>query len=162
MSITPAAVERVTLRRVTAETVTDVCHLSETLSPAQREMVADNGQSIAEAHFSENAWFRAIYLGEEIVGFVMVHVGADWHDGISCPGAFLWRLMVAGGEQGKGIGAKALALVIADLRARGFKELFVSYGLGEASPEPFYRGLGFVPTGAMVGEEVEAKLVFAD
>jgi diamine N-acetyltransferase len=45
----------ITLRRISALTVCDVCELSETLSDEQRNMVADNGTSIAEAHFSENA-----------------------------------------------------------------------------------------------------------
>ncbi|MBF6223479.1 GNAT family N-acetyltransferase, partial [Nocardia abscessus] len=68
----PQADQQITLRRITAWTVTDICDLSETLSDEQREMVADNAVSIAEAHFSENAWFRAIYLDETPVGFVML------------------------------------------------------------------------------------------
>ncbi|MEW5699369.1 hypothetical protein [Pseudomonas synxantha] len=50
--------------------------LSETLPAAQRSMIADNGASIAEAHFSENAWFRAIYADETLIGFIMLHIGA--------------------------------------------------------------------------------------
>lgn len=160
--ITPAHPERVTLRRITAETVTDVCELSETLSRAQRDMVADNAFSIAEAHFSENAWFRAIYRGEDIAGFIMLHIGSDWHDGVSCPGAFLWRLMVGGDFQGQGVGAAAVGLAIRELRARNFAELYVSFGLGEGGPEGFYQRLGFTRTGDMVGDEAEAVLRFAD
>lgn len=42
--------------RITAATVLDICQLSETLSPAHQGMVAGNAVSIAQAHFSENAW----------------------------------------------------------------------------------------------------------
>jgi len=140
--------------------VFDVCELSETLSEEQRGKVADNGTSIAEAHYSENAWFRAIYADETLVGFILLHFGADPDDGIDCPGAFLWRLMVGGPFQGKGYGQQAIALAIRDLQARGFTALYTSYGLGPASPEGFYRRLGFQPTGEMYEDEVEAVLTF--
>ncbi len=38
--------------RITARTVRQICELSETLTPQQRKMVADNADSIALAHFS--------------------------------------------------------------------------------------------------------------
>lgn len=155
-----SAVE-VSLRRISAQTVSDICDLSETLSEAQRNKVADNGTSIAEAHFSENAWFRAVYADEVPVGFVMLHTGSDY-DVIDCPGAFLWRFMIAGPFQRMGYGEKAIALVVREMKARGFAELFTSYGLGEASPEGFYKRLGFVTTGETYDDEVEAVLSFAN
>ncbi len=151
----------VSFRRISAATVSDVCELSETLTDEQRNMVADNGTSIAEAHFSENAWFRAIYADDTLIGFVMLHIGADHDDGIDCPGVFLWRLMIAGPFQGKGFGEQTIALLRRDLKVRGYTELFVSYGQGPGSPEGFYRRLGFVPTGEMYGDEAEAVLKFA-
>jgi diamine N-acetyltransferase len=151
----------VSLRRISAQTVSDICDLSETLSEAQRNKVADNGTSIAEAHFSENAWFRAVYADEVPVGFVMLHIGSDY-DVIDCPGAFLWRFMIAGPFQRMGYGEKAIALVVREMKARGFSELFTSYGLGEASPEGFYKRLGFVTTGETYDDEVEAVLSFAN
>jgi hypothetical protein len=81
--------------RITARTVHQICQLSETLAPVQRRMVADNALSIAEAHFSEQAWLRAIYADETPVGFIMTHTGSDYDDGIDCPGVFLWRLIIA-------------------------------------------------------------------
>ena len=51
----------VSLREVTAETVRTVCDLS--VAPDQRRFVATNAQSIAEAYFSREAWFRAVYAG---------------------------------------------------------------------------------------------------
>ncbi|MEI2300371.1 GNAT family N-acetyltransferase [Ensifer sp. MJa1] len=108
------SVAEVTFRRISALTVCDVCELSETLSNEQRNMVADNGTSIAEAHFSENAWFRAIYADEMLVGFIMLHEGSDWDDGIDCPGVYLWRFMIARPFQGRGFGKQAIALVVRD------------------------------------------------
>ena len=145
-------------RRITAQTVNAICALSETLSPAQRKMVADNAFSIAEAHFSESAWMRAIYADDTPIGFLMLHTGSDYDDGIDCPGVFLWRFMISGPYQGKGYGRQAIALLLAHLRAQGIPELTTSCGQGEQSPEGFYRGLGFTPTGGYYGDEIELKL----
>ncbi len=61
--------------RITAATWSQICDLSETLSPDQRRMVTDNVRSIAEAHFSESAWMRAIYADQTPIGFIMTHTG---------------------------------------------------------------------------------------
>jgi diamine N-acetyltransferase len=144
--------------RINADTVLKVCAMSETLSDVQRKFVADNALSIAQAHFSEQVWLRAIYVGEEPVGFIMLHIGSDWEDGIDCPGVFLWRLMISGPHQGKGYGAAAIDLLVEHLRALGIPELYTSYHPGEGGPEAFYHKLGFVPTGNYYGEEPEVVL----
>ncbi len=144
--------------RITGKTVLPICKLSETLSPAQRKMVADNAMSIAEAHFSENAWMRAVYADDTPVGFIMLHFGSDYDDGIDCPGVFLWRFMIAAPYQGKGYGKKAIQFLLAHLRSMGIPELYTSCGVGEASPIPFYKSFGFVETGEMYGDEIELKL----
>lgn len=145
-------------KRISVATVRAVCALSQTLSPAQRRMVAHNGDSIAQAHYSESAWVRAIYADDELVGFVMLHVGSDYDDGIDCPGVFLWRFMIAGPHQGLGYGRRAVERLAAHLRALGIPELYTSCGGGEASPESFYCKLGFVPTGQWYGDEKELVL----
>lgn len=144
--------------RISARTVLEICRLSETLSPAQRKMVTDNAISIAQAHFSENAWLRAIYADQTPVGFIMLHIGSDYADGIDCPGVFLWRFMIAGPHQSKGYGRRALDLLVDHLRAQGIPELYTSCGRGEASPEGFYLHYGFAPTGEFYGDEVELVL----
>ena len=144
--------------RITARTVRTICRLSETLTPQQRKMVADNAVSIAQAHCSENAWLRAVYADDTPIGFIMVHFGSDYDDGIDCPGAFLWRFMIAQPYQGKGYGKKAIECLVAHLRSQGAKELFTSCGVGEGSPEGFYKKLGFVATGEMYDDEIELVL----
>jgi diamine N-acetyltransferase len=146
--------------RISAKTVAEICKLSATLSPAQRKLVADNAWSIAQAHFSENGWFRAIYAGDAPVGFIMLHFGSDYDDGVDCPGVFLWRLMIAGPYQAKGYGRQALAFLVRHLKAQGWSELYTSCGLSEGSPEGFYRRLGFRPTGDWYDDELELVLRF--
>jgi diamine N-acetyltransferase len=146
---------RVHFQRITASNVIAICQLSETLSPIHREMVADNAISIAQAHCSEQAWMRAIYVDDTPVGFLMVHFGSDYEDGIDCAGAFLWRLMIAAPHQSMGYGKEALDFLIEHLRAQGYGELYTSCGTGEGSPLGFYEGYGFQPTGEFYDEEPE-------
>ncbi|WP_280187210.1 GNAT family N-acetyltransferase [Nocardia gipuzkoensis] len=138
--------QRISLRRITARTVADICDLSETLTTEQRAMVAD-------AHFSESAWFRAIYVGEDPAGFIMLHNGYDYEDGLECHGVFLWRLMVAGPYQGLGVGRRAIEMIVESLKARGISELYAGCGQGPSSPGPFYEKLGFVPSGVFYGDD---------
>lgn len=145
-------------KRITAQSVIRICKLSETLTPAQRKMVSDNALSIAQAHFSEHAWMRAVYADDVPIGFILLHFGSDYEDGLDCPGAFLWRFMIAGPYQGKGYGEKAMTRLFTHLRAMGIPELYTSCGLGEASPEGFYKRLGFVRTGDFYDDEPELVL----
>jgi len=145
-------------KRISAQNVIAICKLSETLSSQQRKMVSDNAVSIAQASFSEHAWMRAIYADEIPVGFILLHIGSDYDDGIDCPGVFLWRFMIARPYQKKGYGQRAMERLFAHLRAQGIPKLFTSCGLGEESPQGFYTQFGFVPTGDMYGDEIELVL----
>ena len=147
---------------ITAATLSQICALSETLSPAQHRMVADNVYSIAQAHFSHCVWMRAIYADETPIGFIMTHTGSDYEDGIDCPGVFLWRFMIAGPYQGKGYGKRALGKLVQHLKAMGIPQLITSCGQGESSPEGFYKKLGFTPTGDTYDDEIELLLKLDD
>jgi len=96
--------DAVSLREVTAETVRAICSLE--VSPEQRGYVAPNAVSIAQAHFEPRAWFRAVYAGEQPVGFVMLHDDPEKRE------YYLWRFMIGAEHQGKGYGRAALDLVV--------------------------------------------------
>ena len=151
VSSAPGADAEVSLREVTARTVGAVCNLS--VAPGQRQFVASDAESIAEAYFSEEAWIRAVHADETPVGFVMLH------DDPREPRYYLWRFMIAGEHQGKGYGRRAMELLIEHVKTRpGAEELLLSYVPGEGSPEGFYRRLGFEPTGEENEGEIMASL----
>lgn len=144
---------KVSLREITAETVREICNLSNTLTPPRKFMVAPNAVSIAQAHFSENAWFRAIYAGETPVGFLMLYDDSEKGE------YFLWRLMIAGPHHGKGFGRQAIELLVDHVRTRpGATVLGTSCGQGPGSPEGFYRKLGFERNGEIYGQEIGLSL----
>lgn len=139
----------VTLREITKKTFFDILRLK--VTPEQERFVAPVSVSIAEAHYSPDvAWFRAIYFDETPVGFVML--AADE----AKASYFLWRFMVDARYQERGIGRRAIELVIEHVRTRpGATELVTSCGPGDGGPGPFYEKLGFVYTGC----EEEGELV---
>ncbi|MCU0607294.1 MAG: GNAT family N-acetyltransferase [Candidatus Edwardsbacteria bacterium] len=143
----------VTLREITKETCRSILRLE--VAEGQRKFVAANAVSIAEAHFSEHAWFRAIYAGETPVGFVMLALEPEYAT------YTLWRLMIDRNHQGKGYARRAMGLVIEHVKRQYCaSELTLSYVPGEGDPSAFYRKLGFVETGEWDDDERVMKLVF--
>ena len=107
----------VSLREITGETVRQITRLS--VSPEQQRFVASNAISLAEALFSPNAWYRAIYAGESPAGFVMLYDESLRTTPPPNPQAALWRFMVDTTFQGQGVGTAALEQVIAHVRSKG-------------------------------------------
>ncbi|MCY7417914.1 MAG: GNAT family N-acetyltransferase [Chloroflexi bacterium] len=99
-------------------------------------------------------WFRAIEADGELVGFMMI---AEHTPPGDIP--FLWRLLIDRRHQGRGIGSRAVGLLIDRLRAAGEPRLHASWHPGRGGPEPFYRKLGFVPTGRVEDNELVAELL---
>lgn len=143
----------VELVEITEETVSGIVLLSETLTEPQRSMVADNAVSISQGHFSQYAWFRAIFAGKAPVGFLMLYDSAEE------PDYFLWRFMIAEPYQGRGYGRQAIDRLVDYVRTRpNARVLDVSCSQGPGSPEAFYKRLGFVPTGDFLSGEVVMRL----
>jgi diamine N-acetyltransferase len=143
----------ITLREVTADTVRAVCNLVALPSG----YVAPNAVSIAQAYFHPEAWFRAVYLGDEAVGFVMLEDSSLKTEPPAELEVSLWRFMIDAKHKGKGYGRAALRLVIEEVRQRhpGLKQFGASCVQGPETPRPFYESLGFVFTGEIdEGEEV--------
>ncbi len=140
----------VTLRKITKDTVRAILKLE--VSEGQKNFVAPNAVSIAQAYFEENAWFRAIYADETPVGFLMLY------DNSEKPIYYLWRLMIDSRYQNNGFGKRAVELLIEHVKTRpNATEILVSHGQGKGSPELFYRKLGFEHTGEVEGNELVMK-----
>lgn len=147
----------VRLVEVTRDNVRAICRL--VVAPSQRGFVAPNAVSLAEALVSPRAWYRAIAADGVLVGFVMISDDPEGTDNDGRPEYYLWRLMIADGFQGRGYGGAAVRLLVDHVRTRpNATELLVSWLPGPGSPEPFYRGLGFEPTGEVHDGEVVGQL----
>jgi GNAT superfamily N-acetyltransferase len=151
---------RITLREISDENEPAVRALRTTA--AQERFVSTVEYSLREAERNpqDNPWCRAIHVGEQPVGFVMV----AW-DIVPAPPDrhgpfFLWKLLIDHQHQGKGYGREAVEQVIALVRADGAEELLTSCVDGEGSPLGFYTRLGFVPRGDLDPDgEIMLRLV---
>lgn len=149
--VVPNKDARVTLRKVTARTVRTICNLA--VSEAQKNFVAPNAVSMAQAYFSKAAWFRAIYADETPVGFVMLAENPKRGQ------YYLWRFMIDAKYQGEGYGKKALELIIKRAKRNPkAKALYLCTIRAEGSADKFYKRFGFEFTGKMEGIEHVMKL----
>jgi diamine N-acetyltransferase len=145
--IAAMGVSDVSLREITDQNREAVVALR--IGASQEGYVSSVADSIEEAHGTPegNPWYRAVYANDQPVGFVML----SWNVTPDPPRIigpwFLWKLLVDERYQGCGYGREAVRLVAGIARDQGASELLTSSVAGERSPEPFYREIGFVPTG---------------
>lgn len=139
------------LREITKETLRPILKLD--VSDKQKNLVAPNAISIAQAHFEEKAWFRGIYAGDEPVGFVMLYKDEEIAE------YYLWRFMIDQRYQGKGYGKAAMERIISYVKALpNAKILSLSVVPAEGSAEDFYKSFGFTDTGKIEEGEMVYEL----
>lgn len=132
----------ITLRPVTKDNWLDVIHLE--ISKEQEEYVALNAESIAESSFYEHYVNRAIYRGEQVVGFLQYY--QELEEGL--PDEFyIAQFMVDLRLQGQGIGSRATELVIAEIsQIPACKIISILYMPGHHVMRDFYAKFGFKVT----------------
>jgi diamine N-acetyltransferase len=119
------------------------------LAPGQDRFVGSVAECLDEASEYPNAnpWCRAVYDGDTPVGFVMVSWNVEPDPPEIIGPWFLWKLIVDERHQRKGYGSEVVRRIADLVRAEGADELLTSYTEGDGEPGPFYRRLGFEPTG---------------
>ncbi len=148
-----------TLKLVTSDNVRAIIRLSDTLTASQARCVATNAISLAQAHVAETAWIRAIYLGHEPIGFVMLDLDDDDVPAADRPAVGLWRFMIGRPWQRRGYGKQVLEHIVAHFADRGIRTMYTSCVMEEPEgPYGFYMKLGFVDTGEMEDEEEILRL----
>ncbi|KAF9017229.1 hypothetical protein BGZ52_005249 [Haplosporangium bisporale] len=107
-SVLPNRDSIVTLREITKENWRDVTTLS--VAESQTDILASNLKSLCESHYTEDAWPRAIYADDTLVGFLMLSIWPieDWYG--------VWRFMIDQKYQAQGYGRKAIQLAIAYIK----------------------------------------------
>jgi GNAT superfamily N-acetyltransferase len=121
------------------------------VAPAQERFVSSVRAALADAaeYPQVNPWYRAVYAGDEPVGFVLL----SWNVRPQPPDIigpwFLWRLLIDHRHQGRGYGAEVVRQVAELVRAEGGTELLTSYVPAPGGPAGFYARLGFAPTGEL-------------
>jgi diamine N-acetyltransferase len=112
------------------------------VAAGQEKFVAANVMSIAQLKIYPTANAFAVYVEDEMVGFVMY--GYDEDDGHF----YLGRLMIDEKHQGKGYGKAATLEVIERMKhLPECNELFLSFVPENTGAEKLYSSVGFERTG---------------
>ncbi|MBR1986611.1 MAG: GNAT family N-acetyltransferase [Mogibacterium sp.] len=132
----------------------------------QRDFVAENIQSLAEAYATRNegnnALPLAVYNDDDLIGFIMIGKGTvgnpDESDLIK-ENYSLWRLMIDKKYQKQGLGKQTMDAVIALIRTFPFgeaKKVWLSYEPENTRARDIYLKYGFAETSEMCGNEIIA------
>ena len=139
------------LVEVTAENLRAVIDLE--VAEHQRDFVAPNAVSIAQHCYNDSSWMRAVYVDDSPAGFVLLSERPE------VPRYYLWRFMIDHRFQGKGVGRRALELVIDHVRTLPqASEMYLTYVPHPDGPRDFYAAAGFVETGEAHDGELEMRL----
>ena len=154
------------LRKVTSENLFSIVKL--TVNESQQNFVASNTESILEAYVTVTAGNVALPFGlyedGKLVGFIMFGYGGigEEDEPKICEGNYcIWRLMIDGRFQGRGLGKKAMEAALSYIRTWpcGKAEYcWLSYEPENTVAAGLYRSFGFVENGEMDGDEIVAVL----
>ena len=132
----------------------------------QKDFVAENIQSLAEAYATRNegnnALPLAVYNDDTLIGFVMIGkgtVGNENESDLIKENYCLWRLMIDRKYQGQGFGKQTLDAALALIRKFPFgaaKKVWLSYEPENTRAKTIYQKYGFVENGEMCGNEIVA------
>jgi diamine N-acetyltransferase len=148
------SVVHVELREITNESVRAICSLE--VAEEQRAFVAQNALSIAEAYFTPHHWMRAVYLDGEPAGFLLTY------EDPAEDAYYVWRFMVSAEQQGRGVGRRAMQLLLERWRSLGVTAAALSVVPANRQATKFYESLGFRLTGEEEGGELVMRLDLAD
>ena len=132
----------------------------------QKDFVAENVQSLAEAYATRNegnnALPLAVYHDDDLIGFVMIGkgtVGNEDESDLITQNYSLWRLMIDKRFQGKGYGRQTIDAVMDFVRTYPFgpaEKIWLSYEPENTHARDLYLRNGFAETGQMCGNEIIA------
>ncbi len=146
---------KIELRKIDGSNRAEIVSL--TVSEGQREYIASNESSLAEAEtLPEIARPFGVYADGKAVGFAMFAFDEnndDPHDKY-----WLWRFMIDKSLQGKGYGGAALKEIINYFRENGAEEITLSTKESNTAALGLYRKFGFKENGDMNDDEIVLKL----
>lgn len=146
---------KIELRKIDGGNRTEIISL--TVSEEQREYIASNESSLAEAEtLPEIARPFGIYADGRAVGFAMV--AFDENNDNPHDKYWFWRFMIDKSLQGRGYGGAALKEIINYFQENGAEEITLSTKESNVAALGLYRKFGFKENGEMNDDEIVLKL----
>lgn len=142
------SIENVKIVELNAENWYECCELE--VSTEQKKYMEPNAISIAQSKFEPTLKPYAIYVEDKIVGFLMYNSVQE-----ELGGYWVYRIMVDGEYQGKGIGKAATKLMISEMaKLPNPQKIVVGYHPENLGAHNLYSSLGFIDNGDRFGKEM--------
>ena len=141
-------------RCVTRDTLSPLIKLD--VRPDQRDLVSSNLKTLAEAPYAPGSRVWGLWAGPTPVGLMAMvdPAGVRAQGPVVAPGAaYLWRLMIAADQQGKGYGMQAVAFAIQTARDWHAPRLVVGVSDAAHGNRGFYECLGFRDSGTIEDDD---------
>lgn len=143
----------VELKEINRENFFEVIKLS--VAEEQKEFVASNIFSIAQAKAFPECICLAIYADEDLVGFIMYCIDIDDNE------YWIYRLMIDAKYQSKGYGKAAMKKLIALIKEdKQHQVIYISFEPENKNAQCLYENLGFVADGRVIKGEIVYKLEY--
>ena len=121
------------------------------VSPEQKDFVASNQYSLAQAYAQPECVPFALYAENRPVGFAMYSLDEDDHQ------FWIYRLMIDQRYQGVGYGREAMELLIDRIRGLSDEDhnrIYISFEPENTVAKTLYESLGFKPDGRVLYGEI--------
>jgi diamine N-acetyltransferase len=116
---------------------------------AQKQFVAPNSYSLAEASFHPERVPLGVYASGQLVGFGMYNTVFEYD------ALWIYRLMIDKRHQGKGYGKAATLLMIEAMKQiPDCQTIGVSYVVGNTAAEKLYLSVGFEDNGMRMNNQI--------
>jgi diamine N-acetyltransferase len=149
----------ISLRPVTRKNLDALFNLA--VHPDQHGFVSPNPKTLAQLPLVPGGYLFAIYRDEDVAGLLAMidfREHDEFFDGDDRNAAFMMRLMVGAGFQGKGVGSAAVRLAIDWARVRGNSAFQTSIVPGNEAARRLYAAHGLRETGRIIEGEIEMSL----
>lgn len=143
----------IALKEIDRSNFFDVIKLS--VTDEQREFVATNLFSLAQAKAFPECVCLAIYNEDTLVGFTIYCMDAEDHE------YWIYRLMIDTKYQSKGYGKAAMEKLIERIKEdKQHRVIYISFEPENVWAKHLYEKLGFVEDGRVIDGEVVYKLEY--
>ncbi len=143
----------IALKEIDRNNFFDVIKLS--VGEEQKEFVATNVFSLAQAKAFPECVCSAIYYDDILVGFTMYCMDADDHE------YWIYRLMIDAKHQSKGYGKAAMEMLIEKIKEdTQHRVIYISFEPENIRAKQLYEKLGFEADGRVIDGEVVYKLEY--
>ncbi len=121
----------------------------------QLPLIASNAKSLRQAAVNPTLVPRVLLEGPQVVGFAMYQRRQDGS-------AYIWRVMVGAAHQGRGLGRRAMELLLEELCDAGIRTVFISHRPQNRVAAHLFEALGFAEQDFEPDGEVVRRLQLPD